>query len=198
MHLAIGALLHQVFTFGEPPAIQRRNTFIILGIIVPFVIYHCLTDEFILHLLLFFGMSLTVAYRISHIIKLRIKDAGQRRKLRTLVRFATSSALLAFFIWNVDNLFCPTLTRWKQKVGKPWAFLLEGHGYWHMLTAMSSYCFMALSEFLTSPEGHESTGVGFGWPASVVLRDLGTMPKANGHVDGTRNGPMEKERAKDK
>jgi dihydroceramidase len=39
MHLAIGTVLQQVFTFKEPPRIQLRNTAIIVGILVPFVIY---------------------------------------------------------------------------------------------------------------------------------------------------------------
>lgn len=126
MHVAIATVLLQVYTFREPLAIQRRNTAIILGIIIPFVIYHCLTDEFILHVVLFFGMSITVARRIRQIIGLRIKEQIQRDKLRSLVTFATASSLLAFVIWNVDNLFCPTLTRWKHQIGWPWAILLEG------------------------------------------------------------------------
>ena len=126
MHVAIATVLLQVYTFQEPLAIQRRNTAIILGIIVPFVIYHCLTDEFILHVILFFGMSITVARRIRYIIRLRIKEAGQRAKLRGLVTFATASSLFAFAIWNVDNLLCPQLTRLKHKIGWPWAILLEG------------------------------------------------------------------------
>lgn len=204
MHVAIATVLLQVYTFREPLAIQRRNTAIILGIIIPFVIYHCLTDEFILHVVLFFGMSITVARRIRQIIGLRIKEQIQRDKLRSLVTFATASSLLAFVIWNVDNLFCPTLTRWKHQIGWPWAILLEGmllvlshthtlslswllrlilltgHGYWHLLTAMGAYTFMALVEFLTSPEG--SPELGFAWPAKATLADIFPKTVAMGHA----------------
>lgn len=31
-----------------------------------------------------------------------------------------------FFVWNLDNIFCTTLTSWKQAIGWPVAFLLEG------------------------------------------------------------------------
>jgi hypothetical protein len=34
--------------------------------------------------------------------------------------------LIGFFVWNVDNIFCQTLTRWKVSVGWPAAFFLEG------------------------------------------------------------------------
>ena len=34
--------------------------------------------------------------------------------------------LFGFFVWNVDNIFCQTLTRWKILIGWPAAFFLEG------------------------------------------------------------------------
>lgn len=43
---------------------------------------------------------------------------------------------LAFIIWNLDNVFCGTLTQWKRKAGWPLAFLLEGQSY------MFSRCFV--------------------------------------------------------
>jgi dihydroceramidase len=63
---------------------------------------------------------------------------------------------LGFFIWNMDNIFCDTLTRWKVFIGWPRAFLLEGmpvhclrihllwlndysgHSWWHVLTVSIS------------------------------------------------------------
>jgi dihydroceramidase len=33
---------------------------------------------------------------------------------------------LGFVIWNIDNIFCSTLTGWKFTIGWPVAFLLEG------------------------------------------------------------------------
>lgn len=34
--------------------------------------------------------------------------------------------LAGFAIWNVDNIYCSTLTEWKKAIGWPTAFLLEG------------------------------------------------------------------------
>ena len=39
---------------------------------------------------------------------------------------------LGFFVWNMDNIFCDTLTRWKVFIGWPWAFLLEGIFAYHL------------------------------------------------------------------
>lgn len=96
MHLAIGTVLHQIYTFQETPAVQRRNTAIILGVLVPFVIYHCVTDEFAVHVVLFFCMCWLVAFRTRSLITLRIKDEQNRHKIRRLLKFATWSAMIGY------------------------------------------------------------------------------------------------------
>lgn len=186
MHLAIGTVLQQVFTFKQPPKIQVRNTAIILGILVPFVVYHCVADEFILHVILFFCMSWIVAGKVRLLIREQVQDAGEhcspgaliypipskstdnvmipghRAKLRSLVTFATCNALFAYFLWNIDVHCCAMITKWKHQLGMPWGILLELHGYWHILTSISAYTFMAIIEFLVS-EDDRSRGIGFAW-----------------------------------
>lgn len=56
----------------------------------------------------------------------------------------------------------------------PLGILLELHGWWHMLTAVSCYTFMALIEFLTSTDDESSHALGFVWPAKAVLQQLGS------------------------
>ncbi|KAF8899059.1 ceramidase [Infundibulicybe gibba] len=55
--------------------------------------------------------------------------------------FGTGAVLFAsgFLIWNLDNIFCDTLTQWKVSIGWPAAFLLEGHSWWHVLTGAGAY-----------------------------------------------------------
>lgn len=80
----------------------------------------------------------------------------------------------------------------------PFGVLLELHGWWHVLTSISTYTFMAIIEFLTFSDYKDSHGIGFAWPAKAVLEDLvpkqvmngiawkgtSTVPEANGHVKG--------------
>jgi dihydroceramidase len=42
--------------------------------------------------------------------------------------FLTGALTFAFgfFVWNLDNIFCNTVTSWKHAVGWPLAFVLEG------------------------------------------------------------------------
>lgn len=79
-----------------------------------------------------------------------------------MVTGATVTALFAYFLWNIDVHCCGTLTRWKRQLGMPLGILLELHGYWHILTSISAYMFMAIIEFLISDEDANRRR-GFAW-----------------------------------
>jgi dihydroceramidase len=97
MHLCIGCVLIQVFTFRKTDAEQRRNTLLIAGGLGAFVIYHCVTDEFIMHVAVFFAMSVTVSWKTSKIVKQTIKDSEVRKRLHKLNTFATCKPSLVQF-----------------------------------------------------------------------------------------------------
>lgn len=44
-----------------------------------------------------------------------------------------------FGIWSLDNHYCSKLRRWRQEIGLPWGILLEGHGWWHLMTGAGAY-----------------------------------------------------------
>lgn len=41
-----------------------------------------------------------------------------------------------FLIWNLDNLYCSTIRPWRHNLGLPWAVVLEGHAWWHLMTGI--------------------------------------------------------------
>jgi len=52
----------------------------------------------------------------------------------------------------VDGGFCAELRAVRQSVGLPWAFALELHGWWHVLTAVGAAAFVRLIVMVTAPE----------------------------------------------
>ena len=70
-----------------------------------------------------------------------------RRRLRTF-RLAALSFITGFGIWLIDGLYCHQLRSIRAKIGLPWAWLLEGHGIWHVLTAIGAGMFVKLVEEL--------------------------------------------------
>lgn len=81
----------------------------------------------------------------------------------------------------MDQHLCGGLTRVRRAVGQPWGWALELHGWWHVLTAVGAYTFMALVEVLTTEEeGDRGRGrVPFAWPVDAYL--------------GRRDGEVKKE-----
>lgn len=139
-----------------------------------------------MHAILFLLLTLVVVWKTRKIIHAISNDAI-KRKMTNLASFGTATALLAYFLWNIDVHLCPMVTRMKHAVGYPWGILLELHGWWHVLTAIAAYTFIAMIEFLTDEDHDESHGRGFCWPAKSVLEDAARKQKADG---GTLNGSV--------
>lgn len=59
-----------------------------------------------------------------------------------LVACGLSIFLGGFGIWALDIKYCPTLRTWRRSIGMPWGFLLEGHGWWHLMTGIGAYCYI--------------------------------------------------------
>lgn len=84
----------------------------------------------VFHQVVFASLVLSTTFRITYILQ---KSEASRRipdKKKSAIGklFTTGAALFAlgFLLWNMDNLFCHILTRWKIAIGWPLAFLLEG------------------------------------------------------------------------
>ncbi|KAL6854762.1 hypothetical protein ACO1O0_005887 [Amphichorda felina] len=58
---------------------------------------------------------------------------------------ALGICLLGYAIWNVDAELCAALGGLKERAGRPWAWLLELYGWWHILTAIGADRFMAVA-----------------------------------------------------
>jgi dihydroceramidase len=93
MHLAMGCVLIRIFTFQRPAATQRRNAIAIAVGLTSFVIYHCVMDEFVLHVILFFTLSLTVGWQSYSLIHKSSKSDSHKKMLTSLVTFATRTYL---------------------------------------------------------------------------------------------------------
>jgi dihydroceramidase len=52
--------------------------------------------------------------------------------------------LAGFCLWNMDNIFCHHLTTSKQQILLPWSAVLEGHGWWHILTGLGKLVLIVL------------------------------------------------------
>jgi Ceramidase len=85
----------------------------------------------IFHQVVFATLVLLIVCRVEMLI--RFPAAGTPNlsaeiitELRKEFGFGFATFILGFVIWNLDNIFCVNITRWKHTVQWPAAFLLEG------------------------------------------------------------------------
>lgn len=85
----------------------------------------------------------------------KLKEQRDMKILKTMwamLAWGLSTFLGGFAIWNLDNFFCSKLVGWRRAVGLPWGVLLEGHGWWYVVSSLNNYdsltCF--LSGLITS------------------------------------------------
>ena len=117
--------------------------------------------------------------------KARNIDAKTKSEIGNLYKAGVGSFALGFAIWNLDNIFCETLTRWKLFVNWPAAFLLEGelprrlvrfglesydcrisgHSWWHILTVSSIRSTFRLRKVVT--DFSQGTGSYLMWMGTI-------------------------------
>lgn len=73
------------------------------------------------------------------------RDARDKRILRTMwtmIPCGLGIFLGGFFIWTLDNVYCSRIRAWRHQMGLPWGILLEGHGWWHLMTGTGAYFYI--------------------------------------------------------
>ena len=82
--------------------------------------------------------------KLSSTERKRIDERDRRilARMWTMVAYGLTVFLGGFAIWSLDNRYCSDLRRWRKELGLPWGILLEGHGWWHILTGTGAYFYI--------------------------------------------------------
>lgn len=83
-----------------------------------------------------------------HLAKQHVKDPVASSNLNWLLFFGLTSFLSGYALWNADIHLCDYWRRTRRSWGMPWGFLLEGHGWWHLLTGYGVYFYIVYIEYL--------------------------------------------------
>lgn len=124
------------------------------------------------------------------------RDESILRRMWFMIAVGLSIFLGGFAIWTVDNVHCSTLRQWRREIGLPWGVFLEGHGWWHLMTGVGAYFYIAWGIWLRHCLNGRQDEFEMVWPsvwASVpkVERVGYGHGKANGkvaHVNGSLKG----------
>jgi len=137
----------------------RRNRFLrrralgtlIVGLDIVFTIAYYIYRNPVFHQVIFAILMLTAAGRALFLLKDSSSALSRpvRSSISVMLWIGASSFAFGFLIWGLDNAFCSTLTVWKHAIGWPSAFLLEGHAWWHLLTAGGTYAMLVGVSYLS-------------------------------------------------
>jgi len=76
------------------------------------------------------------------------RDKQIIKEMWYMVAYGLSIFLGGFGIWALDRAFCSQLRSWRHNIGLPWGILLEGHGWWHIMTGIGSYFYIVWAIWL--------------------------------------------------
>ncbi|KAJ5476416.1 Ceramidase [Penicillium sp. IBT 31633x] len=112
-----------------------------------------------------------------------VRDEKMLKTMWFMVIYGLSMFLGGFFIWNLDNMFCTEIRRMRRTVGLPWGILLEGHGWWHIMTGIGAYLYIVwgiwLRHCLNNRQDEYHLRWAHFWQIPEVIRTSGG-PSENG------------------
>jgi len=111
------------------------------------------------------------------------RDLATLRTMWTMIAYGLSVFLGGFALWNLDNIYCSKLRSWRHEIGLPWGILLEGHGWWHLMTGTGAYFYLVWGIWLRYHLKGMQNEVKMIWPRMItsipeVVR-IENLPKKN-------------------
>ncbi|KEY68860.1 hypothetical protein S7711_03798 [Stachybotrys chartarum IBT 7711] len=122
-----------------------RAVNIAMAIFFPlFSAFYVYTGKIVYHASVFTFILLLITARGWYLLYLRKPrfPADKLAEWKVRGRWSLGILLFGYFLWHVDLEMCEKLREIRGRIGLPWAFLLEMHGWWHIFTAMSAAWFM--------------------------------------------------------
>ncbi|KAI0476931.1 ceramidase [Xylaria cf. heliscus] len=112
-----------------------------LAIVFPlFALFYIWTGKIIYHVIEFSIALGLIILRCVYLFYWRKPGFPATKVAEWRIRGRIALVLMgvAYILWNIDLEFCAELREIREHLGLPWAWLLELHGWWHILTAMSA------------------------------------------------------------
>jgi len=133
------------------------------------------------------------------------RDAKILNEMWLMVGIGLSIFLGGFGIWALDTKYCGTVRRWRHQIGLPWGLLLEGHGWWHLMTGYGSYFYLVWGVWLRHCLNERQDEYVLKWPSiffsipevvPLSVYPQGDAPSTNGHTNGHWHGYAKREERK--
>ncbi|KAL8835296.1 MAG: hypothetical protein Q9170_003382 [Blastenia crenularia] len=116
----------------------------------------------------------------------RLDDRRNAQILSTMwliITVGLTTFLSGFGLWQLDNIFCSRLRSWRRGMGLPWGILLEGHGWWHLLTGIGAYYYLTWGIWLRHCLNGRQKEYLLVWPRILSLPEIVRSEQTNGIIE---------------
>jgi len=101
-----------------------------------------------------------------------VNDENIVTSMWKMVGLGLAIFLGGFAIWTLDNEHCNTIRGWRREIGMPWGFVLEGHGWWHIMTGTGAYFYIVWGVWLRHCLNGREREYKLNWPSIFSLPEI--------------------------
>ncbi|KAH8673796.1 ceramidase [Xylariales sp. PMI_506] len=138
------SFLQGTLTVRQPQTRAQLITAVMSIVLCLLSAFYVWTANILFHVIAFTSMLVLVAIRSQYLFH-RASPPFSDSKRHDWSRRTWASIFICLFgylLWNIDLEFCTQMRELRSQIGLPWAWLLEFHGWWHVLTAVGASHFM--------------------------------------------------------
>lgn len=144
MLLLCASLMQRLYCAGTTPRSATSTTVGIYAIVSIMSAFYVQNGDVRIHSSMFALLLTCIWPRTLYLIYWGQRPKpGKSDHLRQFVR-AVAYLLIGFVLWNIDLQWCTELRSLRDSIGLPFSWLLELHGWWHILTAVGAVTYMEL------------------------------------------------------
>lgn len=131
-----------IFDYGLVPLHSLALGIFTTGLGVGITWYYLVNKNPVFHEVAYGVITAAVLLRSWYLTWTKIEDPVAKRDMKYCTTTGAISFLTGFALWGIDRGQCTNLTHAKHFMGIPWGFILELHGWWHLLTGMGVALFI--------------------------------------------------------
>lgn len=96
------------------------------------------------------------------------RDKRILQQMWKMIAVGLSLFLGGFVVWSLDNDYCSKVREWRHEIGLPYGILLEGHGWWHLMTGIGAYFYIVWGIWLRHCLNGRQDEFELIWPSVVT------------------------------
>ena len=149
------SMIHSTYTTGQTQSRSRLIAAALTAFHLPFAAFYIWSPRIVYQVTAFSAALILVGLRTQYLVHgpNAVFPKGVARDWTVRSLKATAISMTGYLLWNIENMYCAELRVLKAQVGLPWAWLLEFHGWWHVLTAIGASKYMDVAREIKAEVG---------------------------------------------